>query len=69
MTKVEKLKVKIAKLDLQICAEQTFCTHPDDQLVKIPKSDSDDYDRGTSQVTYWYDCTCKLCDKFFQKPQ
>lgn len=56
-------KLKIWREQLSILQQE--CAHPNAE--KIFKSDTGNWDR--SQDSYWKDCRCPDCGKFWTEPQ
>ncbi len=50
-------------------AFQLACSHPSDNVTKVPRSNADDYDRPGVGLRYWFDCHCGHCDKHWQQGQ
>lgn len=53
------------ELDARIKAIQDACVHPG--VVKVPKSDTGNYDPHADR--YWYECRCPVCLKQWQEDQ
>jgi hypothetical protein len=65
LTKVQKLRLKINALVDQITEIQDSCDHPN--ATKKGCSNTGNYDPSCD--SYWYDCRCPDCDKFWQEDQ
>lgn len=62
---VSDLKTKILKLSQVIQQIQEDCPHTD--VKKVPKSDTGNW--CPQDDSYWYECRCPECDKFWTEDQ
>lgn len=65
LSKVQAIRLKINALVDQITEIQDACEHPN--VLKKARSNTGNYD--PSNDSYWYDCHCPDCDKFWQEDQ
>lgn len=64
-TKVKRINAKLEKLELELEKIQNEeCTHPN--VVKVNNGSTGNYDREDS---FWRECTCPDCDKFWTEEQ
>lgn len=68
MKRIERIKAyekEIDKIYAKIHRLQENCKHKN--VNKIPKGDTGNWDK--SDDAYWYEITCKDCDKYWTEPQ
>ena len=63
MTIIEKLQLQRQQCQTKIKNIQSACTHPDDALTKVAKSDTGHWDWDRNDDSYWHEMHCHLCDK------
>ncbi len=62
------LRKQIFDANEAVKAYQDDCDHNQYVVVRLPRSDAGEYDRRT-KASYWYQCTCPNCDKYWEEPQ
>lgn len=62
---IKGLYKKLADIQLKIKTYQANCQHQG--VVKTPRADTGNYDPNDDR--YWYNCTCKDCNKFWTEDQ
>lgn len=62
---INKHHKKIAQLRQKVFDIQDACAH--EGLIKVPKANAGNWCRDDD--SYWYECTCPVCGKFWTEDQ
>ena len=65
LSEVQKLRLKINTLIAKVVAIQDACEHPN--VIKKAGANTGNYCKEDD--SYWYDCHCPDCQKYWQEDQ